>query len=320
MLPHISIVVPVYNVETYLKECIESIRRQTYQNFEVILVDDGSSDQSGRICDEYAKIDKRVRVIHKANGGLSDARNVGIKIARGEFLTFIDSDDYISDNYLGVLMNAQQRYDADIVQGEMTKKCKKLGKTNPKFTVEVMEPKEAFRKLLCYKRPQVYACCKLYRKTLLLNNSIFYPVGRLNEDCATTYKMILQSNRSVFIPEIIYFYRTTENSILNSVFSIRRMELWRVPIEIQEYLGKNKRDFEKELEYYKFRVGINLINESIFSQDANVEKERNKIIEHLRKMKLNGNSLGWKYKVIQEMICLNPNLYCIVVKHLRRRK
>ena len=106
----ITVVLPIYNVSAYLKRCIESVIHQTYENLDIILVDDGSTDDSGIICDEYASIDSRITVVHKENGGLSDARNKGIELAKGQFITFIDSDDYIDDDYVEYLYNLIKRY------------------------------------------------------------------------------------------------------------------------------------------------------------------------------------------------------------------
>ena len=114
----ISVIVPVYKVEEYLDECVESILRQSYSNFELILVDDGSPDRCGEMCDNYKKRDARIEVIHKTNGGLSDARNAGLRVASGEYITFVDSDDAIADNYLEILYKALKKYGVDIVQGE----------------------------------------------------------------------------------------------------------------------------------------------------------------------------------------------------------
>ncbi len=110
----ISIIIPVYNVERYLRECIDSIIAQTYKNLEIILVDDGSSDKSGEICDEYSKKDSRIKVIHKKNGGLSDARNVALDIAKGDYIGFIDSDDYIEKDMFQILYNLAEEYNAEI--------------------------------------------------------------------------------------------------------------------------------------------------------------------------------------------------------------
>ena len=320
MGPHVSVIVPIYNVEAYIHQCIKSILSQSYQDFELILVDDGSPDHCGEICDHYARIDNRIRVIHKKNGGLSDARNVGIDIACGDFLTFIDSDDCISSDYLELLVKTQQKYGADIVQGEMTRNIGDLGNVVPNLGVDIMSPAESFRDLLCFKRTKVYACGKLFKKSLILAHSLYYPVGRLNEDCATTYKMILQSNKVVLIPNVIYFYRINENSILNSAFKCKRFELWGVPTEMQDYLGEDRKNFEHELQYYKFRVGVNLINESIQSCDLDVERYRNEILRQVKNMSLNKDQLDSKYKLIYGMIRLNPKLYCMIIKTMRRGK
>lgn len=116
MGPHVSVIVPIYNVEAYIHQCIKSILSQSYHDFELILVDDGSPDHCGEICDHYARMDNRIRVIHKKNGGLSDARNEGIDIAHGDFLTFIDSDDCISNDYLELLVKTQQNIGVQGVQ------------------------------------------------------------------------------------------------------------------------------------------------------------------------------------------------------------
>ena len=125
-LPLVSVIVPVYNVQDYLAECINSIIRQNYTHFELLLVDDGSTDNSGMLCEQYRKKDNRIKVIHKKNGGLSDARNYGIDKALGEYLTFIDSDDYVSEIYLNALVNTAIHNNADIVQVEFTREKNRL--------------------------------------------------------------------------------------------------------------------------------------------------------------------------------------------------
>ena len=114
-MPLVSIIVPVYNVENYLKECIDSILMQTYKNIEVILINDGSSDSSGKLCDEYKEKDIRIKVVHKTNGGLSDARNLGLDICKGEYISFVDSDDYVSPIFVEIYMQAMQEGNCDIV-------------------------------------------------------------------------------------------------------------------------------------------------------------------------------------------------------------
>lgn len=112
--PFVSVVIPVYNVEEYLLRCVQSVLTQTYDNYEVILVDDGSTDNSGKMCDEFARLDNRVRAFYKTNGGLSDARNFGTDKSKGEYVIFVDSDDYVSDEYIDYLVQLRKMYDADI--------------------------------------------------------------------------------------------------------------------------------------------------------------------------------------------------------------
>ena len=150
----ISVIVPVYNVEKYLEKCIDSIINQTYQNLEIILVDDGSTDGSGKICDEYSRKDNRIKVIHKENGGLSDARNIGIKNANGGLIGFIDSDDYITENMFEVLQKDLRKYNADISSCDIQNvneagECLKIIRVSTEGqTSKVFEREEALKLLL----------------------------------------------------------------------------------------------------------------------------------------------------------------------------
>lgn len=316
----ISIIVPVYNVEKYVEQCIKSILNQTYDLFELILVDDGSTDCGGKICDRYAEMDERIKVIHKVNGGLSEARNVGIEISKGEFITFIDSDDFISTDYLDILINNQQIYDADIVQGDITRTDTDFNNQN-KTKPTVLSKSEALSSLLRYKNVKVYAWAKLYRKALFLDNDISYPVGRINEDCATTYKLIYRSRVIVVVSDIIYFYRCTPESILNSKFNIKRMELWKVPEEISNYLAEcDIEKYQMDLAYYKFRTGVHLINESFVSSDELIENSRNRILHQLRKLNITYNYFDLKYGFIYVLIHYCPTIYFFIMKRIKRRK
>ena len=178
MKPQISVIVPVYKVERYLRRCVQSILNQTHSNLEVILVDDGSPDGSGALCDEFAKQDSRVQVIHKDNGGLSDARNAGLSIARGDYVTFVDSDDWIEpDAYEAMLALAEEsgaqlvcagRYDEDETTGQIT-----VGLCPEKR--ELISDKEALRRILRWDNMDSSACDKLYARALF--RDIRYPVG-----------------------------------------------------------------------------------------------------------------------------------------------
>ncbi len=224
----VSVIVPIYKVEKYIHRCIESIINQTYVNLEVILVDDGSPDSCGTICDEYAKADNRIVVVHKANGGLSDARNAGLDIMHGYFVTFVDSDDYISLDYVEKLYKVLKDNNADISicaeeyilelsdgKEKVIKRPFNEFKGTKRLTVE-----EA---LSCSLRQDLFeasACAKLYRASLF--SDVRFPVGYAYEDQGTTYKTFLRSEKIVYVGEHLYFYLQRSGSILHSNGSSKR--------------------------------------------------------------------------------------------------
>lgn len=169
--PLISIIVPVYKVEKYLKRCVDSILTQTYQNMEIILVDDGSPDNCGAICDRYKKTDNRVVVIHKRNGGLSDARNTAIPLAKGEYISFIDSDDWISSYYVEHLYEAVAKCDADIgiswFENIFEGKALQSKPEEPLSNYECLTAEECLKKLLYQNGVEVCAWGKLYKTALI---------------------------------------------------------------------------------------------------------------------------------------------------------
>ena len=165
-MSEISIIVPVYNVENYLKKCVESILSQTFTDFELLLVDDGSTDSSGEMCDELKRLDERIKVIHKENGGLSSARNAGIDVAKGKYLTFVDSDDYIDTHMLEVLYKNMVQEDADLSIVGVTSV---YSGQEPEITPSekyVVTQKEATKMILIGKQASVYAVAKLYKRNI----------------------------------------------------------------------------------------------------------------------------------------------------------
>lgn len=227
--PLISVIVPIYNVERYLNACVNSIVNQTYSNLEIILVDDGSPDKCPEICDEYAERDARIKVIHQENGGLSAARNAGIDIASGELLTFIDSDDFIAENYVELLYNGMFKFDADI---SIATFCT-FSKENDLDNQAQVLPFEEKTKEECFRRygslkaelsmPFISACNKLYKKELFF--SIRFPKGKLYEDAFTTYKLIDNAKKIVFTATQLYFYRLNPQSILGQSFREKHLEM-----------------------------------------------------------------------------------------------
>ena len=226
----VSVVVPVYNVKDYLYECIDSIKNQTYKNIEIILVDDGSTDGSSQICDELAKEDERIKLIHKENGGLSDARNVGLNYSNGEYIIFIDSDDLISKIMIEQMINSMLINDADISACTF----KTFKNNNDINYVEklkdeiVMSGKELVKKIYAgeYTDIAFTAWNKLYKKRLFQDFKIEYPVGRFYEDSFTTFKLLYNADKLVIIDNSLYFYRVRQGSIMNSVMTEKKIIDW----------------------------------------------------------------------------------------------
>lgn len=223
-MPRISVIVPVYKVEKYLKRCVDSILNQTFTDFELILVDDGSPDNCPQICDEYAKKDERVKVIHKSNGGLSDARNAGIdwtfSNSDSEWISFIDSDDWIHHSYLEVLYNACIENDVNVAlcnyvrtTGENTEIDENMLKP------ELWNPEEFW----CEDQAcATVACAKLYSKQEW--GKIRFPVGKIHEDEYTTYKILFNCEKVAFIPAEMYYYYYNSEGITGSQWSIKRFD------------------------------------------------------------------------------------------------
>ncbi len=215
----ISVVIPVYNVEKFLRPCLDSVIGQTYTNLEILLVDDGSTDGCPAICDEYASRDERVRVIHKQNGGLSDARNAAIGAARGKYITFIDSDDYVSDRLIELLYTELIRKGAQIsfsdyreVSEDEDARALKSG-----YDIQCFGGRECIKGMyLPKKHGMVFiACAKLYLLSLFTDNGILYPVGRIYEDMFTTFKLLYRAEKIVFFNAELYYYRIRNGSITN---------------------------------------------------------------------------------------------------------
>lgn len=230
----VSVIIPVYKVEPYLNKCVDSVINQTYRNTEIILVDDGSPDRCGEICDDYAAKDCRIKVIHKQNGGLSDARNEGLKIATGEFISLLDSDDYWRPTYLEKSYRYLQDHNVDLVvfplcsfseDGAILKELNS-GRVQ-KFTTE-----EALKMMFTNRFPWC-AQGKLYKRELF--DGIMYPVGLLMEDKATTYKIFERCNRILFVECADYMYLIRQGSIMHSAFDKRQLQT----LDIQEELNSH---------------------------------------------------------------------------------
>lgn len=250
----VSVIVPVYNVEDYLGRCVESILAQTYQNLEIILVDDGAKDSSGSICDAYAAKDHRIRVIHKENGGLSSARNAGIDIARGEYLKFVDSDDWIEpdavENLLSMALEHQVelvvggRWDVKAATGE---KRKGLCPQNR----EVIPGAELVRRIFRWAGCDSSACDKLFHRRLF--RGIRFPLGMVCEDVPVMYKIVLDAGRAALLDKPVYNYFHRSGSITYTSVSDKNFHFSRHTAEILPYIQENHPELEQEARYLRVR-------------------------------------------------------------------
>jgi len=246
--PLISVIIPVYKVEPYLRRCIDSVLEQTYSNLEILLVDDGSPDNCPQICDEYVLLDSRVRVIHKENGGVSSARNVGLDCCKGEFISFVDSDDFVAKTFIEELLSGVQSCDADISivsfkpfkqEDEISNRAD-LKKINFQ-QVSLDALLECCSSIVTFTSMRTNASWnKLYKRSLFEN--VRFPEGRLYEDLGTTFKLLFDSARIVSSKKQLYFYRLRDDSIIgNRPFSIKYMDLLKSIHEAMDWLSSHGR-------------------------------------------------------------------------------
>ena len=240
----ITVVVPIYKVEKYLRRCVDSILLQTYKNLEIILVDDGSPDSCPVICDEYADMDKRVSVIHKSNGGLSDARNAGIELAHGKYIAFVDSDDYIDERMYEILYKNLTDNNADISVCEFIKTYDeaKIDDSIIKESVEVFNKLQVMDNLYDDLYLQtVVAWNKLYKKDIF--KSIRYPFGKINEDEYVIHQILNSANNVVYTNLPLYYYVQRTDSIMGEKYSLKRLDVLnalRIRMNFFENMGYNE--------------------------------------------------------------------------------
>ena len=274
--PKISIIVPVYKVEKYLKKCVDSILAQTYENLEVILVDDGSPDTCPAICDEFSKKDKRIKVIHKKNGGLSDARNAGLEIATGEYIGFVDSDDFISSEMYSVLLCNLLKSKADLaicnyvrvdecgkvaVDLSMKETLKNRCFSRKEFIEELLKP---------YGGYYVVAWNKLYKRKIFEN--IRFPYGKQHEDEFIIHHIVSKCEKIVFVEEELYYYLQREGSIMSNSFNVKFMDYGDALIDRYRFTKKMKYNSWKD--YCVNRLSYELEKWDMYSDNDIKIKEK----------------------------------------------
>lgn len=253
----ISIIVPVYKVEQYLKRCVDSILAQTYLNYELILVDDGSPDRCGIICDEYVRLDKRIRVIHKQNGGLSDARNIGLSMASGEYIAFVDSDDWIATNYLETMLAALKTSHSDICECEVLRIIgNEKGDALVYDDYEVYETEQALEYLICDNVFHQHVWNKLYKRSCIAD--ILFTVGKINEDEFWTYQVFGNAKKIVKINKALYYYFQRPESIMGVGYNLKRLDALEAKQRRQQYV-------EQKFPSLSAVANINLFNSCIYN-------------------------------------------------------
>ena len=295
----ISVIVPVYNVEDYLEECINSILSQTYTNLEILIVDDGSTDNSLAILQQFSQRDSRITIFTKENGGLSSARNYAIDRANGKYFTFIDSDDYIEENYIEYLMKSLTDNEADIsiVNSYHMINGKRKDIINNDGSVSIFSRRGVLEKMYSKENDFIgilqSAQGKLYKKKLF--NNIRYPLGKKYEDAFTTYKLYLNSKKIVYTNIALYAYRIREGSILRSGYSLSNLDVLEMFEERINILESNGYDTKTDRYYFCNKLLKERVLLSIHS--FNVNKNR----ELIEKYKITKNdiwdSLIWKEKM-----------------------
>ena len=249
----ITIIIPVYNVENYLDECIQSVLKQTHKNFEIILVDDGSTDKSGCICDAYKEKDDRIQVIHKQNGGVSEARNTGMALAKGEYIAFLDSDDLVHPKMYEFLLQAMIDYDADLVSCGYKTFCDEEELSNNftdmhRYTFSKLEDRQDYLSNFLDGNFVHYVWKSLYKKEFL--TGLRFEVGKRLEDIMFNAKLSQKLSKRVVIADKLYFYRIRSGSIMHSNPKFFLEQIDAMEYNITHFISCEKPAFvQKYIEY-----------------------------------------------------------------------
>lgn len=212
----VSIIIPIFRVEKYINTCVQSVVMQSYENIEIILVDDGSDDHCPHICDQWMEKDKRIKVVHKKNGGLAEARNYGLDLANGEYIVFVDGDDYIHKDMIKFMVDTSNKYSANMVCCNFQKVCDdKISKKMPIIKEYAVKQYDCVQALENLNDIMVISCAKIYKKDPI--NNLRFPVGRLHEDEFMIHKFIYYCGKIVKLDAPLYYYFQREDSIVHSI-------------------------------------------------------------------------------------------------------
>lgn len=307
MNPKISIVVPVYNVENYVDKCIESILGQEYSDLEIILIDDGSFDSSGHICDSYLKTDSRIILVHTKNRGLSEARNLGIKISSGDYIGFVDSDDWINKDMYSILVSNALKYNADISACNFNYVHLKNEtiETRGYKNKEIIFCQNTVKNLINYIiNDDIYVWNKLYKKSLFSN--IRFPANKLYEDVSTTYKLYAKAKAVVISPAHCYNYMHRKESISNECFTSKNFDIVEAYFDRYIYFKDKYKILEHVLLKCLFQSLVIFIKNINIKEIGNIEAIK-KIIKKI--IKLNLDNCG----ITEKDTDIIKNFYSLII-------
>lgn len=321
----VSLIIPVYNVETYLERCIESVLNQTYKDLEIILVNDGSTDTSGAMCDNFSQQDKRIKVIHQLNAGLSEARNTGLKHITGEFVMFVDSDDWLEKDAVSFLLEQLQRNNADMVVGGVSRTSEVKQYSQSNIEVVLMNQEEYAKKYFKIGSQSIeyYVWNKLYRKEIV--EDILYPSGFFAEDVPTTFQYILKSEKIVVTNKIIYNYFINPNS-LTSRFTERYFDVLKGWDLVYNYAAQSSN--KKYIEWAKlnrYRADLALLTEIALASNykelrKDFSKNINQMLSDLRlhRGELIEQPIPVNRKILVILFTVNFNIFSNIINKLSR--
>lgn len=325
MEPLISVIIPVYNVEKYLKRCLDSVLKQTYKNTEIILIDDGSQDNSSNICDEYLNKDSRIRVFHKDNGGLSSARNYGIDHSKGQYIMFVDSDDYLDLHCIEFLYDLISKGNCLLSICSLYVVYERTGYKRDCGTHRIVKLKseDAISKLCYHDEVDTCAYAKLYNKKLF--DTIRYPEGKIFEDIGTTYKLFALSGEIMcgFFP--LYYYVKRPGSIVTSAFSLRKLDFIEMTDQMADFVEERYPNLSKATCRRRVFARISTLNQILKDDSLNdvVKCKEKEIVSFIRRHSISvllDLRAPFRDKIAICLIYLNINVYKLVWKLYSRHR
>ncbi len=277
--PLISVIIPIFNGQNHMQRCVDSVITQTYKNIEIVLINDGSTDSTPAICDSFAKMDSRVKVHHKENGGLSDARNVGIDISSGEYITFIDSDDFILPDYVEYLYSLITKFGAEMSICTHTVICRNGRRIVYGDGTELsLSPQQTLKEILYHGRVDLSVWAKLYHRSLF--EGVRYPYGKYFEDVGTTYRLIDKCQKIASGGTSKYEYILRSDSMISDKFTTRKLDLLEMTDRMAAYITEKYPSLASAALRRRVYARFSTINQMV--HEAGMSEDRREMIKFIR--------------------------------------